>query len=32
VLHVFEKKTQKTSQPDIELGRERFKAVVAERG
>ncbi len=31
VLHVFEKKTRKTSRHDIELGNERFKAVVAER-
>ena len=31
VLHVFEKKTRKTSRHDIEVGKERFKAVVAER-
>jgi phage-related protein len=31
VLHVFEKKKRRTSQHDIELGNERFKAVVAER-
>jgi phage-related protein len=32
VLHVFEKKTRKTSQRDIQLGRERFKTLLAERG
>ncbi len=32
VLHAFEKKTQKTSQPDIELGRERLKRLLAQRG
>ena len=32
VLHVFEKKSQKTSARDLALGRHRFRAVVAERG
>ena len=27
VLHVFEKKTQKTSQKDIELAKQRFKLI-----
>ncbi len=31
VLHVFEKNTRTTSRHDIELGNERFKAIVAER-
>ncbi|MDV6278106.1 type II toxin-antitoxin system RelE/ParE family toxin [Rhodococcus erythropolis] len=29
VLHCFQKKTQKTSKSDIELGRRRYKAAVA---
>ena len=28
VLHAFEKKTQRTAQSDIELGRARFKEVM----
>ena len=31
VLHVFEKNTQKTSARDFEMGRDRFKTVIAER-
>jgi phage-related protein len=31
VLHVFQKKTQKTSQLDIEVARTRFAAVVRGR-
>ncbi len=31
VLHVFEKKTQKTAQADIELGRARYRAAVQQR-
>ncbi|MBU0653704.1 MAG: type II toxin-antitoxin system RelE/ParE family toxin [Gammaproteobacteria bacterium] len=31
VLHAFQKKTQKTAQPDIELARERFKTMIKER-
>ena len=31
VLHSFQKKTQKTAQHDIELARERFKAMIKER-
>jgi phage-related protein len=31
VLHAFQKKTQKTTQPDIDLARERFKEMVRER-
>jgi phage-related protein len=27
VLHCFQKKTQQTSQPDIELARQRFKQI-----
>ena len=30
VLHCFKKKTQQTSQPDIELARKRFKELVKE--
>ena len=30
VLHCFKKKTQQTSQPDIELARKRFKDLVKE--
>lgn len=31
VLHVFEKKTQKTARADLELGRTRYKALVRQR-
>jgi phage-related protein len=31
VLHCFQKKTQKTSQVDLELARHRYKAIVRER-
>jgi len=31
VVHAFEKKTQRTAQPDIELARKRFRALVNER-
>ncbi|MCB1639486.1 MAG: type II toxin-antitoxin system RelE/ParE family toxin, partial [Thiothrix sp.] len=31
VLHVFQKKTQKTAQSDIELARDRFKAMIKRR-
>jgi phage-related protein len=31
VLHCFQKKTQKTDQRDLELGRKRFKALLEER-
>ena len=31
VLHAFEKKTQKTAKPDIELARTRFRALVNDR-
>ncbi|QTR49519.1 type II toxin-antitoxin system RelE/ParE family toxin [Candidatus Thiothrix anitrata] len=31
VLHAFQKKTQKTAQHDINLARERFKAMTKER-
>jgi phage-related protein len=31
VLHAFEKKTQKTPKPDIEIARIRFRALVNER-
>ena len=31
VLHAFEKKSQKTPKPDIELARTRFRALVNER-
>ena len=31
VLHCFEKKTQKTAQLDIELGRKRYKALIEAR-
>lgn len=31
VLHAFQKKTQKTTQHDIELARERFKTMIKER-
>lgn len=31
VLHAFQKKTQKTAQQDIDLARERFKAMLKER-
>jgi phage-related protein len=31
VLHAFQKKTQKTSTRDLELGKNRLKQVVVER-
>lgn len=31
VLHAFEKKSRKTSKPDLELARSRFKDLVRER-
>lgn len=31
VLHAFQKKTQKTAQHDIDIARERFKAMIQER-
>ena len=31
VLHVFEKRTRKTSQHDVELARQRYQALVAQR-
>ena len=31
VLHVFQKKTQKTSQNDIELGQQRYKTLLKQR-
>jgi len=31
VLHAFEKRTRKTSQRDIELARQRYQALVAQR-
>jgi phage-related protein len=31
VLHCFEKKSGRTSQRDVEIGRERYRAVVRER-
>jgi phage-related protein len=31
VLHAFEKKSQKTAKADIELARDRFRALIAER-
>ena len=31
VLHVFEKKTRKTAQADLDLGRARYKALVQRR-
>ena len=31
VIHAFEKKAQRTAQPDIELARKRFRALVNER-
>lgn len=31
VLHVFQKKSQKTSQGDIDLSRRRFKEMIAKR-
>lgn len=31
VVHVFEKKTRRTAQTDIELARTRFRALVSER-
>jgi phage-related protein len=31
VLHAFQKKTQKTTQHDIDIARERFKTMIQER-
>lgn len=31
VLHTFEKRTRKTSKSDLELARQRFRALVAQR-
>ncbi len=31
VIHVFQKKTQKTSQNDIELGQQRYKTLLKQR-
>jgi phage-related protein len=31
VLHVFQKKTQKTSRSDIELGQQRYKQLLQQR-
>ena len=31
VLHAFEKKTQKTSARDLEIGRERYRAIATLR-
>ena len=31
VLHAFQKKTRKTTQPDIELARRRFRILIEER-
>jgi phage-related protein len=31
VLHVFQKKTQKTSRSDIELGQQRYKQLIQQR-
>jgi phage-related protein len=31
VLHAFHKRTRKTSKPDLEMARQRFRALVAER-
>ncbi len=31
VLHAFEKRTRKTSSRDVELARQRFRALVAQR-
>jgi phage-related protein len=31
VLHAFEKRTRKTSQCDVELARQRYQALVAQR-
>ena len=31
VLHVFEKRTRETSQRDVELARQRFRAVIGQR-
>jgi phage-related protein len=31
VLHAFEKRTRKTSQHDVELARQRYQALVAQR-
>jgi phage-related protein len=31
VLHAFEKRTRETSQHDVELARQRYQALVAQR-
>jgi len=31
VLHAFEKKSQKTSRPDIEVARRRYQDLISER-
>jgi phage-related protein len=31
VLHCFQKKTQATSQPDVQLARKRFRELIQER-
>lgn len=31
VLHAFEKRTRKTSQQDVELARQRYRALIAQR-
>jgi len=31
VLHAFEKRTRKTSQRDMEIGRQRYQALMAQR-
>jgi phage-related protein len=31
VLHAFQKKSQKTAQPDLELAQRRFRALIEER-
>jgi phage-related protein len=31
VLHAFEKRTRKTSQRDVELARQRYQALMAQR-
>ena len=31
VLHVFEKRTRKTSRPDVEVARQRYRALVRQR-
>jgi len=31
VLHAFEKRTKKTSQRDLDLARQRYQAIIAQR-